>query len=429
MMITDSIKGTRDFLPDDMMIRTWLFEDIFDSSCKKHVFMKYDTPIIERKELYTRKGGDDIIKEMFVFTSEKVDVCLRPELTPSLVRIVSNMRIVDHIKLYNIGQCWRFETVTTERKREHYQLNCDIVSNNKENHVYEELEILSVVVTIFHALQLSNMDVRIKISHRGIIEELLNSFNIEKDDKLIVFNIINKINKIDKNEITEMLLKINNMTMDSIHILFDFLNIKSLDDLLSKSINEKQLSFIKELEELITISYDEIKQYIDIDLSIVRGLSYYNGFIFECYSNVSNRAICGGGRYDGIMEKYGLKKKYQFVGFGMGDVSMIELLRSLHKIPKLERCIDICIITNDKKMFPLMYELANRIRHKNKMVDIYTKSINIKNGFDYANKIHSNHVLFLNVEDPTHIIIKDMKVKSKEDNQVIMNLEDYICSL
>mgnify|MGYP001401789531 CR=1 FL=1 len=346
-IITNPINGTRDFFPDDMEKREYLFK-VWENVAKSYNFKRYDSPILERTELYIMKSGDEITKSMYHFETDGQKVCLRPELTPSFVRMVSTERINSSKKWFNIGQCWRFDTVTEYRKREHYQLNCDIVSVPEELPFKAELEILSVVVNIFKELGLSSEQIKVHISHRKIINYFLQLFYLSENSILNVIQLLDKIGKIDTDEFSRAALLIPGMTLSKIDTLIKFTKIKNLSELhvtlMSIPNSNKQLY---ELSAIFNWSkHYEIDSWLVLDLSIVRGLDYYTGLVFECFSTFPhfNRAICGGGRYDNITSSYGIKKLCSFVGFGMGDVVLLKLLDLLNYYPKKITSVDYCVL-------------------------------------------------------------------------------------
>lgn len=393
---TNSINGTRDFYPDEMKKREYLF-DIWSKVAVQHNFVKYDSPIVERVELYTRKGGDDIVKEMYYFETEKQQVCLRPEVTPSLVRMISKMRINQPLKWFSIAQCWRFETVTTYRKREHYQLNCDIVASNG---ILSDLEILSVVVNIFKELGFESNDIKVRISNRQLIYYLLKTLSLESNSIILIMQLLDKIGKMSKEEFMNKVKEIEGVDEVKVNEIINITKLSTLKDIRSLLIAcPESQSILNDLESLFQLSeVYEINDWLILDLSIVRGLSYYTGLVFECFStrNDFNRAICGGGRYDNIMGTYGFKKQYSFVGFGMGDVLLLELL-NLHKKIVKEKQTDYCLTSlSDDKLVDIL-KTGTLLRKLGYTVDVADKTFNSdKNAFKYIDTVNPcKSILFL----------------------------------
>lgn len=421
------LNGTRDFYPDMVEKRRYIF-DVWASVAKSHNFQEYDAPIIERTELYTRKGGDDIIKEMYHFETEKQKVCLRPEVTPSLVRMISGLRINSPLKWFSIAQCWRFETVTTFRKREHYQLNCDIVAGAP---VKSEVEILSIVVDIFKNIGFSSKDVHIRISHRGVMYHLLKSLEIKDDVVTCIMQLLDKVNKISEDEFKNKVVMLEGMNVDKVNTLISFTKITmlvELDELLA-NIPSSQLA-LNELGEIFKCSkYYDFADWLVLDLSIMRGLDYYTGLVFECFSTRDdfNRAICGGGRYDNIMTTYGFKKSYSFVGFGMGDVVLQELITLYRFFPEKESDV-VCLVSLSEERYSDVLKVANAIRlNTNVSVDVVDKVFSSeKAAMKYVDGIGPmTAIVFLGgVKD---IMVKSMQLGRDDVNKVkIYDVNDYI---
>lgn len=405
-----SVAGTRDFFPKEMELREWLFNK-WKNAAKLFNFKQYDTPVVELTELYTRKGGDDIVNEMYILSDKTL--CLRPELTPSLVRLASKMDIKTHIyplRLYTIGQCWRYESITKNRKREHYQFNCDIVSTTSD--IKYESEVLLLIINFFKSIGLSPLDIKIKISNRKYINNILSNWSINNENILKIFNIIDKINKKTNDEIKHDLEQY--LTQTQITDLFIALNTKTND---------------LELDELF-LYLDEEKEWFEIDYTLVRGLSYYTGIVFEAFSiNTDNkRSICGGGRYDNLFKTYGYRN-YSTIGFGMGDVVILEILSDLNKLPILVNNVDYLVIPYTNELYNDCVQIATELRNKNKSVEVYVKKGKIKLGdiYSYANKINANYVILLADEwKNKQIVIKDMKASIP--TQKTLYLDDYLNS-
>lgn len=192
-MIMEPISGTRDFYPRDMCIRNWLFDTWMDTS-EKFGFQNYDCPIVENADMYTRKGGDDILNEMYTFQIGENKYALRPEMTPSIARMMTKCYKNGPVpfKWYSIGQCWRNETVCKGRKKEHYQWNVDIIGQVGS---IADVELLLLIVTFLKNVGLTHDIVEIRVSNRIILQKVLKKMEINDDDCVKIYNIIDKIKK------------------------------------------------------------------------------------------------------------------------------------------------------------------------------------------------------------------------------------------
>lgn len=439
-IITNPVNGTRDFFPGDMEKREYLFK-VWDTVAKSHNFKRYDSPIVERTELYTRKSSEEIVKSMYHFETEGQKVCLRPELTPSFVRMVTTERINSSKKWFNIGQCWRFDKVTEYRKREHYQLNCDIASVAEGCKVSfkAELEILSVVVNIFKELGLTSDQVKVHISHRMIINYLLQLFCLSENSVLSMIQLLDKVGKINTEEFSRAALLIPGMTLLKIDTLVKFTQIKSIPELHVVLISVPEANIhLYELNAIFNLSkHYEIDSWLVLDLSIVRGLDYYTGLVFECFSTLPhlNRAICGGGRYDNITSSFGIKKSCCFVGFGMGDVVLLKLLDLLNYYPKKIKSVDFCILclTPDPSngyldRYPESIQLATSLR-KFGSVELVDKTfISEKAALKFVDSVQPGKVIIFGREigvsssDNSEIInpitVRDMTMDKNDPNRI-----------
>mgnify|MGYP003306327736 CR=1 FL=1 len=227
--MAQGVRGTRDFYPEDMRIRNWLF-DKFHNASKSHGFEEYDTPIVEYEELYTRKAGEDITQQLYNFEDKGGrKLSLRPEMTPSLARMIMAKAgtLPIPIKWYSIPQCWRYERSQRGRGREHYQWNVDIWGVNG---VEAEAELFSILIHFFSDVGLTSNDLRIRISNRKILEELLNSLSITGSQFTQTCIVMDKMDKIPMEAITEQLSEIG-INDEAISQILDCLNIKKLSNL------------------------------------------------------------------------------------------------------------------------------------------------------------------------------------------------------
>lgn len=202
-----SVKGTRDFYPEEMRLRNWLFDN-FTYASLLHGFEEYDAPVLESEDLYTRKQGEDIVKQLYNF-KDKGDrnVSLRPEMTPSLARMVMSRAGVlpMPIKWFSIPQCWRYERMQKGRGREHFQWNVDIWGTSE---ISADAELFSVITTFLEGVGLTEDDVVIRVSSRKVLEEVLGSLGIEGDKFAQTCIIVDKMDKLSPEVINEQLTEL-----------------------------------------------------------------------------------------------------------------------------------------------------------------------------------------------------------------------------
>ena len=326
------VKGTRDFYPEEMRLRNWLFDN-FTYASLLHGFEEYDAPVLENEDLYTRKQGEEIVKQLYNF-KDKGDrkVSLRPEMTPSLARMVMSRAGVlpMPIKWFSIPQCWRYERMQKGRGREHFQWNVDIWGTSE---ISADAELFSVITTFLEGVGLTEEDVVIRVSSRKVLEEVLGSLGIEGDKFAQTCIIVDKMGKLSPELINEQLSELGH-TSEIISTIQSTLGLKNLNSL--KKVLNSDSKALQELTELFdAIDSYGISDWVKFDGSIVRGLAYYTGSVFEVNDRKGKfRAICGGGRYDTLLSTLG-GKDLPATGFGFGDMVIMELLKDKGLLPQL----------------------------------------------------------------------------------------------
>ena len=202
--MSQGVRGTRDFYPEDMRLRNWLFDN-FTNASLLHGFEEYDAPVLEYEELYTRKQGEEITQQLYSFQDKgNRKVALRPEMTPSLARMVMARAggLPMPIKWFSIPQCWRYERTQRGRGREHYQWNVDIWGTTE---ISADAELISVLVTFFEGIGLTAKDIVIRVSSRKVLEEVLGSLGMEGDIFAQTCIIVDKMDKLSSDVIEDQL--------------------------------------------------------------------------------------------------------------------------------------------------------------------------------------------------------------------------------
>ncbi|XP_068473341.1 histidine--tRNA ligase, chloroplastic/mitochondrial isoform X2 [Phaseolus vulgaris] len=317
-------KGTRDFPPEDMRLRNWLFNHFKEVSWL-YGFEEVDYPVLESEALFTRKAGEEIKDQLYCFEDRgNRRVALRPELTPSLARLViqKGKSVSLPIKWFTVGQCWRYERMTRGRRREHYQWNMDIIGVPG---VMAEAELISSVVTLFKRIGITESDVGFKVSSRKVLQEVLNCYSVPEYLFGKVCVIIDKIEKIPVDEIKKE-LKAVGLSQEAVQKLLQVLSVKSLAELEERLGSSGEA--LADLKQLFSLAEKTgFSKWLQFDASVVRGLAYYTGIVFEGFDREGKlRAICGGGRYDHLFSTFGADD-IAACGFGFGDAVIVELLK------------------------------------------------------------------------------------------------------
>ena len=412
--VTQGVRGTRDFYPEDMRIRNWLFDNFTDAALL-HGFDEYDAPVLEHEELYTRKQGEEITQQLYNF-EDKGDrkVALRPEMTPSLARMVMARAggLPMPIKWFSIPQCWRYERTQRGRGREHYQWNVDIWGTNE---ISADAELISILVTFFEGVGLTAKDLVVKISSRKVLEEVLGSLEISGEIFSKTCIIVDKMDKLPADIIEEQLTELGHNS-DAISKIQSILSIKNMDEL-ANSLG-KESSAVSELNSLFnSIDSYGILEWVEFDASVVRGLAYYTGAVFEAHDREGKfRAICGGGRYDKLLSTLG-GKDLPATGFGFGDMVIMELLAEKNLIPELISGIEDIVIPLNPELRGASVMVAAALRDTGRTVDLVLEDKKLKWAFKHAERIGADRLVMVMPEEwkSGKVRIKDLESGEETD--------------
>ena len=381
--VAQGVRGTRDFYPEDMRLRNWLFDN-FDDAALLHGFEEYDAPVLEHEDLYTRKQGEEITQQLYNF-QDKGDrkVALRPEMTPSLARMVMARAgaLPMPIKWYSIPQCWRYERTQRGRGREHYQWNVDIWGTNE---ISADAELISILVTFFKRVGLTEEDLVIRMSSRKVLEEVLGSLGITGDTFTQTCIIVDKMDKLPADTVSQQLADLG-LEANAIGTIQSTLGIKDMESL--REVLGEDSEAVSELTNLFSAldSYG-ISEWVEFDASIVRGLAYYTGPVFEAHDRAGElRAICGGGRYDKLLSTLG-GKDLPATGFGFGDMVIMELLAEKGLVPELTSGNDDVVISLSPELRNAAMSVASSLRSAGRAVDLVLEDKRLKWAFKHAER-------------------------------------------
>ena len=336
-MAQAALPGFRDFFPEQFAERAHIM-GVWRDVARRFAFVEYDGPPLEPLELYTKKSGEEIVGQLYNFVDKGGrEVSLRPEMTPTLARMASAKAnaLRKPVRWFSIPQLFRYERQQRGRLREHFQLNVDLVG---EADVTADAELLAVAIEVMRGCGLSSADVRARVSDRRLLRAILATLGVSEDNVPAVFGVIDKLDRqprdVSKAKLGELAL-----TPEHIDSLLSVMGEVTLDDIERRfSASTDVTALIGELRRYF--AYLEglgVLDWVTIDLKIVRGLAYYTGIVFELFDAKGElRAICGGGRYDTLLQSLG-GVDLPALGFGMGDVVLAELLRDRGLLsPRLE---------------------------------------------------------------------------------------------
>lgn len=377
--MADLLPGFRDFTPKACAYRNHIFKG-WRTVANRFCFEEFDGPILESLELFTKKSGDEITEQLFAFEDKgKRKIALRPEMTPSLVRILGSQvaTLKRPTKWFNITENFRYERPQKGRLRSFYQFNVDIVG---EATYTTDAELIALAIESFKFFGLNQQHFYARLSDRQLWMLWLEKFEISDPDiQAKILNLFDKWERRSHEAIEKDLATLlpesisaeqffqrtealrNCKTLEAIESCFkkDNANLTNYEHLLAR-LKEWQL-LLKELEIL------SCKDYVQIDLSIVRGLAYYTGFVFEIFEkNEQGRALAGGGRYDKLFEKL-TGHSMPAVGFAAGDVTLTDLLTKQNLLPTLPAPCD-CFVVFEETERAFALQLTQELRQKNNRV-------------------------------------------------------------
>jgi histidyl-tRNA synthetase len=411
-------KGTRDFPPEEMRVRNWLFGHFRDVA-RSFGFDEFDAPVLETEELYVRKAGEEITQQLYNFEDKgNRRVALRPELTPSFARLIlqQGKSLALPAKWFAVGQCWRYERMTRGRRREHYQWNMDIVGVEG---VEAEAELLAAITTFFARLGITSDDVGLKISSRKVLQAVLARFDVSEENFAPVCVVVDKIDKLPREKVVEELeaLGVDASAIDGILAAMELRSIEDLEALLGADADA-----VAELRRLFSLA--DAYGYADwlvFDASVVRGLSYYTGVVFEGFDRAGElRAICGGGRYDKLLSALGGEDR-PMVGFGFGDAVIMELVNDRGLLPESLKKgdVDDLVFPMSAELRPAAMALAARLRASGRAVDLVIEDgKKPKWAFKHAERSGAKRVVLLGEKEWENGMVRVKNLETREEEDV-----------
>ncbi|MFL5463590.1 MAG: histidine--tRNA ligase [Gemmatimonadaceae bacterium] len=399
-MSQGALPGFRDFYPEQLATRNYILS-VWRDVARRYGFVEYDGPPLEPLELYTKKSGDEIVGQLYHFTDKGGrEVALRPEMTPTLARMVAAKAnaLRKPIRWFSVPQLFRYERQQKGRLREHFQLNVDIIG---EPSVAADAELLAVAIDVMRATGLTSGDVRARVSDRQLLTTILTEVGVKKEETAAVFAAIDKsgreprdvtLDKVDKavasKEARRGVARALDHATDLNALAAQYRNSPGVMESITHL--REYLNFLDALG---------VGDWVDFDLSIVRGLAYYTGKVFELFDAKGElRAICGGGRYDDLLSTIG-GVDLPALGFGMGDVVLTELLRSRNLLPASQLGTDYWVAADDESMLPDVMTVAGRLRAKSHSVEYALKSQSLARQLKTASSAGVRSVVLLRRDD------------------------------
>jgi histidyl-tRNA synthetase len=405
------LPGFRDFPPEDFALRAHIQES-WRRVSRRYGFQEFDGPPLESLELYVEKSGDEIVDQLYAFT-DKGDrgVALRPEMTPSLARILGDRSrgMSKPIRWFAVPQLFRYERQQRGRLREHFQWNVDLVG---EEGVAADAEVLAVAIDGLRELGLGVVDFRARVSDRRVLRGLLRALAVPEQGLSAAFAVIDKLERQPRERSVEALSAETGLDESKSSFVLETVSSATLDTLGEMlGARDDAGAEVERLREYVrALEAMGLGGYVEIDLTIVRGLAYYTGIVFELFDRRGElRAICGGGRYDHLLELVG-GEPLPAVGFGMGDVVLGELLEDRKLLPAFVATLDYFIVTISAEQRPEALRLAHVLRDRGHSVSYALREQSVGKQMKAAGREGAREVLILGPDELARgcVVARDM---------------------
>jgi histidyl-tRNA synthetase len=409
-----AVKGTREFYPEQMALRNFIYEKVRAAS-QAFGYQEWDAPFIETIDLYAAKSGEELVKKQsFTFEDRGGDfVTLRPELTPSLARMIAAKQneLTYPVRWWSFGPFWRYEQPQKGRSREFFQWNIDMLGVNSPE---ADAELIAVGATFLRSVGLTSERAVIYVNNRRLMDSEFDALGIAVEKRLDVSNLVDRRTKMEpaKWDTYALELGLNQNQLDGLkEILGNF-------DLWKKS--DELVRLFAALEAL------GVEEYVKFDPNIMRGLLYYTGTVFEAFetSGSVKRAILGGGRYDNLLADVG-GQPLSGVGFAMGDVVAGIILQEAGLLPEfIPSPASILVTVFDESMLMKSFELAAQLRKAGLNVMVFPEPVKLQKQFKFADKMKIRIALTIGPDEAANSQVAAKNLMTGE--QVMINRESIL---
>lgn len=415
--IIPSVKGTRDFYPEEMAIRSWLYQVIREVS-ESFGYQEYDGPFLEKIDLYAAKSGEELVKEQaFVFPDRGGDlITLRPELTPSLARMVAQRQrqLTFPLRWWSFGPFWRYERPQKGRTREFFQWNIDLIGANSPE---SDAELVAICVAFFKRTGLKPNQVAIFVNDRRLMDSELGKLGIDSPEmKKQVFRLIDRRDKMRPEDWAAYAIEMG-LTVDQ------FEGVKTILDNGELWKNSAEMKRFFEVIEAVGA-----KEYVRYNPQVIRGLEYYTATVFEAYDLARDgRAILGGGHYDNLVADVG-GEPLPGVGFAMGDVMISLVLQKYGCLPPLTISpADVLVTVFDETLLIESQRIASQLREFGLRTVGYTEVVRLPRQLKFADRMGIRFVVILGPDEVSagQVTVKDLQ-KGEQFTTTVMEAGELI---
>lgn len=425
---TQPYKGSRDFYPEDMKVRNYIF-DTWKKVCKSYGYEEYDGPFLENFEIYAAKSGEELVNEqLYSFEDRgKRKVAIRPEMTPTLARMVAEKlnELPRPIRWFSIPNLWRYEKPQRGRSREFYQLNVDVFGIEG---VEADLEVISTVIDIMKAFGAKEKMFKVRVNNRRLADDFYKKLGITEEQKKIVNKALDKKAKMPQEEFDKWLKDDAKLSAEQLKLLNTFLKdpMPAVKELAKESKGAQEMISLLDM-----IKSQKLDGFVKYEPSIIRGLDYYTGNVFEVYDlNPENiRAMAGGGRYDDLVSIF-KGEKLTGTGYAMGDITLKDFLESWKLLPKIESECEYLVTlwpSEDPKYLETTLEISKKLRELGKNVQTWLEpNAKLEKQLKFADKKEIKYVVIVGENElkSKEVTIKDLTNKKQETKPLEKFLSD-----
>jgi histidyl-tRNA synthetase len=379
-----ALPGFRDFYPDELALRQYIF-GVWRTVAKRYGFEEYDGPPLEPLDLYTQKSGEEIVGQLYAFKDKgDRDVALRPEMTPTLARMVGAraQALKKPIRWFSMPQLFRYERQQRGRLREHFQLNLDIIG---EPGPLADAELIAAAIDVMRGFGFGPGDVRARVSDRRVLRALLAGNGVTEDQLPAAFGAIDRVERVPRDVLATGLKEagIGDRASGAVFEIAALRGLPAVEAALAKVPGGEEAG-APLVEAYGALAAMGLAEFVDVDLTIVRGLAYYTGIVFELFdAKKALRAICGGGRYDGLLKALG-GIDLPALGFGMGDVVLGELLKESQRVPPAASKLDALLVAVSGEDIPFVLRLAHDLREEGRAIEYSLKHRAVRHQLELA---------------------------------------------
>ena len=406
----DRLPGFRDFYPEPLPQ-----PDLWSAELRQHVFgrwramacrygfREYDGPPLEPLELFTTKSGEEIVGQLYNFTDKGGrEVSLRPEMTPTLARMISTHErsYKKPVKWFAVPQLFRYERQQKGRLREHFQFNADIIG---ESDPAADAELIALLIDTLRSFGLTEKDFVIRLSSRNAWHDFFVRHQGDPAKEYEFFQVIDKLER-EAPEQSDQKLAQFGLTRGEVSIFIE------------KGEPTAELAAI-----VSNLAARGLHDYVKIDYQVIRGLAYYTGVVFEAFDRKGEfRAIAGGGRYDNLVKLIsGGKVSLPALGFGMGDVVLIELLKARQLLPRSESALDAFCLIEDETLRADSLRLIQDLRSAGLALDYPFTQARSDKQFKRAQELKAAHTIRLERSQGGQVLAKIKNLATREERSVV----------